>query len=406
MTFNDMFHEAKLSLTAYLFRTMLTMLGIIIGICAVVMMVTAGQTVQKIIHDEMSTLSNLIIITPNKSNLSASSHLGAAKNLTTADTQAINRLVGIKAVAPVIMDAPQIVYANNNWQANVYGTTADYLAATDLHIATGRAFDERDLRSGRNVILIGKTLVQQLFNGKDPIGQTLRIRNFPFQVIGVLSEKGQNIAGFDEDSIVIMPITTARQKIMGWRAADSVDYMFASTDEEADIKRIEQQIKTVLREQHRIRPGQEDDFTVNNLVSFVGTVETVGYILSILLAIIASISLLVGSIGIMNMMLVSVNERVREIGLRKAIGATQRSIMLQFLLETVLISLVGCLLGAVLGIGLCFLAGMILQKTIVLSILSVITPFVIALLVGISAGLFPAMKAARLDPIKALTAVN
>lgn len=396
--------EAWISMSSQKLRSFLTTLGIIIGVSAVVMMVAAGKTVEQIIENSLSSIgTNLIVVLPGAANNSGvRMGLGSTPTLTRTDADAIAQLPHVEQVAPVVTGGAQIVSDTDNWSTGIIGTTNQYLTASNWDVDYGRSFTDSDIRSAENVALIGQTVAHELFNNRDPVGRVIRINNIPFQIIGLLSEKGQSLNGSDQDDIVVVPLTTARQRITGSVFPDNIDFIYITATDRQYLSGLVEDITQLLRARHRIRADQDDDFNVRNLTVILNTITTIARVLSILLATIASISLLVGSIGIMNMMLVSVTERTREIGLRKAIGAPDKSIMLQFLLETLMISFIGCFLGMLVGVGITQLAGILLHTNVSLSWWPIVLSFITALIVGISSGFFPALKATRLDPIKAL----
>lgn len=396
------FREAWISIKANKLRSFLTTLGIIIGVCAVVIMVAAGQTVQIMINKNLSDMgSNLLIVVPEF--VATGGVRGSNRALmTTSDAELIKKLKHVKAVSPIVSGTGQLVYGNENHAGFISATTPDYIQTANWEIEEGQAFTERDVKSASSVVLIGATIKNELFKGEDPVGKTLRIKNVPFTVKGLLKAKGQNMTGQDQDDVVAMPHTTYRRKIRGSYIPDRVNYIVVQVNNENNIPKVTKEIELALRDAHRLKPNTENDFDIRDMTEIQETIRSVGTYLSILLASIASISLIVGSIGIMNMMLVSVTERTREIGIRKAIGAKNSAIMGQFLLEAILISFIGSMVGMLLGIGLSQIAGAILERDVPISMITVIISFSVAIVVGISSGLFPAIKATKLDPIEAL----
>jgi putative ABC transport system permease protein len=396
------FREAWISIKANKLRSFLTTLGIIIGVCAVVIMVAAGQTVQNMINDSLSGIgSNLLIIRPEF--VATAGVRGNGQTVIKSDdADVIRKLKHIKAVSPMLSGQVQVVYGNENYVANVVASTPDYMLTGNWEVERGQAFSTRDVRAASASVLIGATIVTELFSGDDPVGKTLRLGNVPFTVSGILKAKGQGLGGQDQDSTIIMPITTYRRRIRGSWIPNRVNYIMAQVDGEDNIEKAKELIEIALREFRRIKPNADNDFRIDDMTEMLNTIRSVGTYLSILLASIASISLVVGSIGIMNMMLVSVTERTREIGIRKAIGAKSSAIMGQFLLEAVLISFIGSMIGMFLGIGLSQIAGAVLEKNVPISMLTVVISFSVAGVVGIASGLFPAIKATKLDPIEAL----
>lgn len=395
--------EAWISITAYKMRTFLTVLGIMIGVAAVVLMVAAGQTVQNEItktFDSMGT--NLIIIGPGET-VSGGVRGGRGRpSVSFDDIESLRNLKDVETASYIVSAAVQAVYGNNNYGVSVAGTTPEFLIVNNWEIDRGTMFTDRDLKSGRPYVVIGQTIVNELFGLQDPIGKTLRLKGQPFTVIGTLREKGDGLMGDDQDNIIMMPATTLRQRLRGSHRPQYTDIAFVKVTDETKMESVANRIEYQLRARHRLKEGTDNDFTVRLMTEMVEKVRSVGLILSILLAAIASISLVVGSIGIMNMMLVSVTERTREIGTRKALGAPNRWIMFQFLAESVLISFIGSFIGMLLGVIFSQIGGIYLGKEVPISVWSVIISVSVAVIVGVASGLMPAMKAMKLDPIEAL----
>lgn len=395
--------EAWISITAYKMRTFLTVLGIMIGVAAVVLMVAAGQTVQNEItktFDSMGT--NLIIIGPGET-VSGGVRGGRGRpSVSFDDIESLRNLKDVETASYIVNAAVQAVYGNNNYGVSVAGTTPEFLIVNNWEIDRGTMFTDRDLKSGRPYVVIGQTIVNELFGLQDPIGKTLRLKGQPFTVIGTLREKGDGLMGDDQDNIIMMPATTLRQRLRGSNHPQYTDIAFVKVTDETKMESVANRIEYQLRARHRLKEGTDNDFTVRLMTEMVEKVRNVGLILSILLAAIASISLIVGSIGIMNMMLVSVTERTREIGTRKALGAPNRWIMFQFLAESVLISFIGSFIGMLLGVIFSQIGGIYLGKEVPISVWSVIISVSVAVIVGVASGLMPAMKAMKLDPIEAL----
>ncbi len=395
--------EAWISITAYKMRTFLTVLGIMIGVAAVVLMVAAGQTVQNEItktFDSMGT--NLIIIGPGET-VSGGVRGGRGRpSVSFDDIESLRNLKDVETASYIVSAAVQAVYGNNNYGVSVAGTTPEFLIVNNWEIDRGTMFTDRDLKSGRPYVVIGQTIVNELFGLQDPIGKTLRLKGQPFTVIGTLREKGDGLMGDDQDNIIMMPATTLRQRLRGSHRPQYTDIAFVKVTDETKMESVANRIEYQLRARHRLKEGTDNDFTVRLMTEMVEKVRSVGLILSILLAAIASISLIVGSIGIMNMMLVSVTERTREIGTRKALGAPNRWIMFQFLAESVLISFIGSFIGMLLGVIFSQIGGIYLGKEVPISVWSVIISVSVAVIVGVASGLMPAMKAMKLDPIEAL----
>ena len=395
--------EAWISISAYKMRSFLTMLGIVIGVAAVVMMVAAGQTVQNEItktFDSMGT--NLIIIAPAQT---VSGGVRGGRGKPTAsfdDVESLRTLPDVETASYVVVTAAQAVFGNNNYGVQIFGTTPEYLKVGNWEIETGIPFTEKDVKAGKPYVLIGQTVVDELFGLQNPIGKTLRLKGKPFTVIGVLKEKGDNLMGDDQDNIVMMPVTTVRQRLKGSNRPQYADIAFVKVTQEDKMETVSRRIEYQLRARHHLKEGTENDFSLHLMTDMVEKVRQIGFILSMLLAAIASISLVVGSIGIMNMMLVSVTERTREIGTRKALGAPNRWIMVQFLAEAILISFIGSFVGMILGVVLSQVAGKIYDYDVPISIWSVVISASVAIIVGIISGALPARKAMRLDPIEAL----
>jgi putative ABC transport system permease protein len=327
---------------------------------------------------------------------------GATPTLTTADADAIAELPTIAAVAPVSPGGAQLVYGANNWATSVMGTTPSFLDVRDWPVTSGNAFSESDVRAGTRVALLGKTVVKNLFVDEDPVGKTIRIRQSPFQVIGVLAGKGQSLDGRDQDDTVIVPVTTAQRKLFGTQFAGSVRFMMVQAESAEAMPAVEKSMNELLRQRHRIREGADNDFSVRNLTALANTAAETAKVMSLMLGAIASVSLLVGGIGIMNIMLVSVTERTREIGIRMAIGARSRDILLQFLLEAIIISVIGCLIGVLLGVGGALVVGRATDMTVVVTTSAILMAFAVAASVGVFFGYYPARKAAGMRPIDAL----
>jgi putative ABC transport system permease protein len=399
-----MLHEAWRAMGANRLRTLLTMLGMVIGVGAVVLMMAIGQGAQYAVAQTISSMgSNIFVVLSGfTSTGGVRTGSGSAPTLNVSDANAIAELDGVDTVAPVHWGSVQMVYGPNNWNAWVQGTTPAYLDARSWPIADGASFTDSDVRAATRVALIGRTVAQNLFGDENPVGKTFRIGQAPFTVLGVLAPKGQNLEGRDQDDLVVMPLTTAQRKVFGTPFQGSVRQILVKASSAEAMPAVEKSIEALLRQRHRLRDSADNDFTLRNLTAVADTAAETTRVMSLLLGAIASVSLLVGGIGIMNIMLVSVTERTREIGIRMAIGARERDILAQFLLEAIIISVIGCAIGLILGVGGALLVNQLAKMTVVVSGSSVLTAFAVAAGVGIFFGFYPARKAARLDPIEAL----
>ena len=335
-------------------RSGLTMLGIIIGVGAVIAMIAVGSGAKARIQEQIASMGSNLLIVLSGSATSGGMRFGAGTvpTLTADDAKAIaNELSAVKYAAPVLSGVAQIVFGNQNWSTVTYGTTPEALLIRDWPVIKGRSLTQSDVDSAAKVCLLGQTVVDNLFGEMDPIGQVVRIKKFPFTVVGVLGVKGQTTFGHDQDDVVYVPLTTAQRLLFGQHFPGMVRTISVQATGPDTLKLAEEQITQLLRQRHRLRPNQENDFTVRNLTEAMSTAEESARVMSLLLGAIASISLLVGGIGIMNIMLVSVTERTREIGIRLAVGARSRDILYQFLIEALVLSLIGGLIGLILGVG-------------------------------------------------------
>ena len=383
-------------------RTLLTMLGIIIGVGAVIVMVAIGQGAKAQIQQQIDNLgTNLIVVTPGASAAGGVSQgAGSFVRLTIADADALKlQSTMLTGVSPMIVAPAQAVGGVGNWRTMVNGVTTDYATIRNWSVSSGRLFDESDVRSMRKVAVIGQTVARNLFPDQDPVGAELRLRNVPFEIIGVLAPKGQTATGSDQDDVVLVPYTTAQTRLSGHQF---IPQILASTASKAEIPAAQDEVRAILRETHKLASYENDDFTVRNQNDLATAAQGTTEVMTLLLAAIASISLLVGGIGIMNIMLVSVTERTREIGIRLAIGARGSDVLLQFLVEAIVM----CVIGGAIGIGVGFAGAAVLHH--ITGWGTAIAPQMVAIALGFSAavgiffGFYPARKAASLDPIQAL----
>jgi putative ABC transport system permease protein len=386
-------------------RSALTMLGIIIGVGAVIAMLAVGTGASKKIADQISSMgSNLIMILPGATTAGGvRMGSGTQPTLTTADAEAIRKeSPAVQDVAPVLSGVAQVVYGHQNWSTGIVGTYPSMLIVRDWPLATGRSFTEQDVKSATKVCLLGQTVVDNLFGDTDPVGQFIRIKNVPFTVTGVLASKGQSAQGQDQDDTILIPVTTAQKKLFGTSFPGMVRIIMVKAKSTEDLAPAEKQINELLKQRHHIGPKQDNDFTVRNLTQVMQTAEQSTKVMTLLLGAIASVSLLVGGIGIMNIMLVSVTERTREIGIRMAIGAKTWDIRLQFIIEALTLSLIGGVAGIIFGISGSELISTLAGWTTIISPLSILLAFGFSGMVGIFFGFYPAYKASLLDPIEAL----
>jgi putative ABC transport system permease protein len=407
MRLTEAVRSALSAISANALRSLLTMLGIVIGVAAVIAMVAIGSGARNLVDRQIRSLgANLAIVTPgNVTQGGARLGAGAASTLTDEDAAAIKRDIdGVTAAAPFVRGNAQIVAGGANWGTSVYAVDLDYFAAREWDIESGREFDPEEIRRGEIVVLLGRTVARNLFGDGDPLEQTIRVRNVPFKVIGVMAPKGQSAFGQDQDDAIFVPLDAGRRRVVGRNYAKdrSVGSIFVKFDSEEDIAPGIERMDALLRQRHRLMPDQENDFSIRNLTEVANTASASANTLSMLLAAVAAVSLLVGGIGIMNIMLVSVTERTREIGLRLAVGARPRDILGQFLIEATTLATIGGAIGVALGIGVANAIARAAGWPSLISPNAVVIAVVFSALVGIFFGFYPAQRAARLDPIEAL----
>jgi putative ABC transport system permease protein len=383
-------------------RSFLTTLGIIIGVAAVIAMVALGDGATVLIQIQIAQMgTNLVMVNPGSSNRSGVKWgRGTIKTLVAADAKAIKEeCKAVSETAPVARGMAQCVCGDQNWGTTILGTSPSYQVIRSWPVEAGDFFTEQDVRGARRVCVIGKVVANHLFLGADPVGQTMRIRSLPFTVIGLLKERGENVFGDDQDDIVVIPYTTAQRKLLGIKHLHQILVSAASSD---SIPLAKAQIEPLLRQRHQIQTNEDSDFTLATLSDLIESTRATLQVVTLLMAIVASISLIVGGVGIMNIMLVSVTERTREIGIRRAIGAKRRDILTQFLVESVALSSVGGVLGVLTGIGSTIVMSHVLDWPTLISPVPVIGAFSFSGAIGMFFGLYPARKAALLNPIEAL----
>ena len=399
--YKESFLMAWASLVANKLRSLLTMLGIIIGVAAVIALVSIGNGVKQDIEDSISSLgSNLLVVLPGAPRTpGARSSQGSMKSLKISDYEAIAKLEGVKAASPMTNGSYVVIYQNKNWTTSVAGVNANFQDVNNWTMTSGRFFSDKNVQNRERVAVVGQTVVKNLFADEDPVGKEIRVKNIPFRVIGVLKSKGNGTMGNDQDDTVLIPYTTSMERVEGIDYLRRV-YVVAKDDE--GIDRLQADIENLLRVRHNIKDTNLDDFNIQNMKSIMETVAQTTGTFTLFLGAVAAISLVVGGIGIMNIMLVSVTERTREIGVRKALGATYSVIVTQFLIEAVVISLIGGFIGIAFGIGASKVIGMVSGMSTIVSVPTIIMSFAFSMAIGFIFGIYPARKAAKLNPIDAL----
>jgi putative ABC transport system permease protein len=398
-----LWEAVKLALSSILrnkLRSVLTLLGIVIGVAAVIAMVTLGSGASDKVRENLAKLgSNMLIARPGQSTFGPGG-ASDSRAFEERDVAALkSNLSGIRGVAPTAQKQVKAVFGALNYDTSVTGTNADWFTVQDWVIADGRPFNEGEIRSGTSVCVIGDTIVRELFAGQDPVGERLRLGNFSCEIIGRMAPKGQSAFGSDQDSIIVLPLRTYHRRIAGNTRISTISI---SVTEASDIARVQRDAEDVLRERRRVAPGEEDDFTIRDMTQIANTMASTTTILTGLLGAVAAVSLLVGGIGIMNIMLVSVTERTREIGIRLAIGALERQVLSQFLVESIVLALFGGMIGIALGLAIAAAGSALMDVPFSADPAVVALAFAVSALIGVIFGYFPARRAARLDPIEAL----
>ena len=399
--YKESFLMAWASLIANKMRSILTMLGIIIGVAAVIALVSIGNGVKQDIQNSISSLgSNLLMVMPGAPRTpGVRPSQGSMKSLKVSDYQAISKLDGVKAASPYTANSYVTIYQSKNWTTTVSGVSSNFQDVNNWTMAEGRFISSKNVENRERVAVVGQTVVKNLFAGEDPVGKEIRVKNIPFRVIGVLNSKGNGTMGNDQDDAIFIPYTTAMERVEG---VDYLRMIYVVANDDNGIDRLQSDIENLLRVRHGIKDTNLDDFNIQNMKSIMETMEQTTGTLTLFLGAVAAISLVVGGIGIMNIMLVSVTERTREIGIRKALGATYFVIVTQFLIEAVVISLMGGLIGIALGIGASKLIGLASGMSTVISVPTIVLSFAFSMAIGLVFGIYPARKAAKLNPIDAL----
>ena len=399
--YKESFLMAWASLIANKLRSLLTMLGIIIGVAAVIALVSIGNGVKQDIEDSISSLgSNLLVVLPGAPRTpGARSSQGSMKSLKISDYEAIAKLEGVKAASPMTNGSYVVIYQNKNWTTSVAGVNSNFQDVNNWTMTSGRFFSDKNVQNRERVAVVGETVVKNLFTDEDPVGKEIRVKNIPFRVIGVLKSKGNGTMGNDQDDTVLIPYTTSMERVEG------IDYLrrvYVVAKDDGGIDRLQADIENLLRVRHNIKDTNLDDFNIQNMKSIMETVAQTTGTFTLFLGAVAAISLVVGGIGIMNIMLVSVTERTREIGVRKAVRATYSVTVTQFLIEDVVIRLMGGFIGIAFGIGASKVIGMVSGMSTIVSVPTIIMSFAFSMAIGLIFGIYPARKAAKLNPIDAL----
>ena len=399
--YKESFLMAWASLIANKMRSILTMLGIIIGVAAVIALVSIGNGVKQDIQNSISSLgSNLLMVMPGAPRTpGVRPSQGSMKSLKVSDYQAISKLDGVKAASPYTANSYVSIYQSKNWTTTVSGVSSNFQDVNNWTMSEGRFISSKNVENRERVAVVGQTVVKNLFAGDDPVGKEIRVKNIPFRVIGVLNSKGNGTMGNDQDDVIFIPYTTAMERVEG---VDYLRMVYVVASDDNSIDRLQSDIENLLRVRHSIKDTNLDDFNIQNMKSIMETMEQTTGTLTLFLGAVAAISLVVGGIGIMNIMLVSVTERTREIGIRKALGATYFVIVTQFLIEAVVISLMGGLIGIALGIGASKQIGLASGMSTVISVPTIVLSFAFSMAIGLVFGIYPARKAAKLNPIDAL----
>jgi len=399
--YKESFLMAWASLIANKMRSILTMLGIIIGVAAVIALVSIGNGVKQDIQNSISSLgSNLLMVMPGAPRTpGVRPSPGSMKSLKVADYEAIAKLDGVKAASPMTNGGYVVIYQNKNWTTSVAGVNSNFQDVNNWTMTSGRFFSDKNVQNRERVAVVGQTVVKNLFADEDPVGKEIRVKNIPFRVIGVLKSKGNGTMGNDQDDTVLIPYTTSMERVEG---IDYLRMVYVVAKDDEGIDRLQADIENLLRVRHNIKDTNLDDFNIQNMKSIMETVAQTTGTFTLFLGAVAAISLVVGGIGIMNIMLVSVTERTREIGVRKALGATYSVIVTQFLIEAVVISLMGGFIGIAFGIGASKVIGMVSGMSTIVSVPTIIMSFAFSMAIGLIFGIYPARKAAKLNPIDAL----